>query len=115
MSIRSAASWAQPRQVSSVPRGARTGRAPSAVFVMAIVATAYPRRSCQGAAHDRETLVGDGQVEADRFPEAGGRSARRVGPGTDLRVRLDRREATAGQVVADRRDQCLGEAGAARL
>src|SRR5690348_12186573 len=29
MSIRRAASWAQPRQLISVPRGARTGRGPA--------------------------------------------------------------------------------------
>ena len=32
MSMRRAASWAQPRQVSSVPRGARTGRGPAVVM-----------------------------------------------------------------------------------
>ena len=37
------------------------------------------------------------------------------GCGTDLRVRLDGREPAPGQVVADRRDERAGEAGAARL
>ena len=37
MSIRRAASWPQPRQVSSVPRGARTGRAPGSGCRAAIV------------------------------------------------------------------------------
>ena len=44
MSIRSAASCSQPRQVSSVPRGARTGRAPTELIVSGIMVTGYCRR-----------------------------------------------------------------------
>ena len=44
MSIRSAASCAQPRQLSSVPRGARTGRAPTELIVSSM-AEAYPPSS----------------------------------------------------------------------
>ena len=54
MSMRRAASCCQPRQVRSVPRGARTGRA---------------RRRSQLAPHDREAGVGDGDREAQRLPE----------------------------------------------
>ena len=43
MSIRRAASCCQPRQVSSVPRGARTGRAPGSAFIR--VPGAFPSAS----------------------------------------------------------------------
>ena len=72
-------------------------------------------RSGELAAHDREALVGDRLGEPDRFPEAGRRGTRRVRSRADLRVGLDRGEAAAGQVVADRADQRAGQAGAACL
>ncbi len=53
--------------------------------------------------------------EPDRFPEAGRRGARRVRPRADLRVGLDRGEAATRQVLADRGDQGVRQAGAARL
>ena len=72
-------------------------------------------RSGEVAAHDREALVRDRAREADRLPELGCRGARGVRCGADLRIGLDRGEAAPGEVLADRRDQGAGEAGATCL
>src|SRR5687768_7512881 len=68
------------------------------------IADMSPPRS-QLPADDREALVVDGDGEADRLPEPGERCARRVFTGSPLGVRLDRREAATGEVVADRFDE----------
>ena len=96
---------------------ARTGRGPAGV-----VGGGHPapdvrswqrfgrRRCCSAtrgvtelASHDGEARVRDRHREPDRFPECGRRGAGRVRVGADLGERLDDRETTLGEVVADRR------------
>ena len=55
------------------------------------------------------------RTKPDRFPEPGGRRARRVRPRPDLRIGLDRGEAAARQVLADRGDEGVRQTGAAGL
>src|SRR5689334_20930485 len=113
MSIRSAASWAQPRQVSSGPRGARTGRAPRSgpAGVVDPLTSALTLRSHELPAHDREPLVGDRPGEVEGLPELRGRGAGRLRVRPDLGIGLDRAEAARGEVRADGVDQAPRKTG----
>src|SRR5688572_28367848 len=91
MSIRRAASWAQPRQVNSGPRGARTGRGPEPDMADRLLR--QPGHHALAEAALAERLDGDQEVVPGRIGDvdvvgpdpAGARRDERVVPG-DVRL-----------------------------
>ena len=67
MSIRSAASCGQPRQLSSVPRGARTGRGPAAAGGVLAIADESTSRGSASVAQPLDDAFAEPAGLADRY------------------------------------------------
>src|SRR5690348_8961615 len=95
MSIRRTASCGQPRQLSSVPRGARTGRAPGSAVIRSGLAEAVQHDEAQALVARRRHRDEDALVLE---PHVIGPQAARAGPDVDG-VALDGRARLADDLA----------------